>query len=199
MIKFKEIKVSFKDIDFIYKDGHFKKNQVTFITGKNGSGKTTLLRVLASLNPYQGDLELNAKVTYNSQEPVIFHRSVKENILYPIKVRKLDPTDYEEKILDYTKKLEIDHLLENDASKLSSGEKMKTSIIRSIIFDPDIILLDEPTTHLDLDSIKELIDLIKSLKHKITFIIVSHNESFMNELLDNEYKVGDENVSRKIN
>ena len=76
---------------------------------------------------------------------------------------------------------------------------MKTAIIRSIIFNPDIVLLDEPTTHLDIDSIHELEELIKSLKDKITFVIVSHNEAFMKELIDDEYKVGEDNVSRKIN
>ena len=199
MIKFKEIKVSLKDIELTFNDGHFKKNNITFISGKNGHGKTTLLRALASLLPFEGDAEINGEITYNSQEPVIFHRTVRENILYPLKVRKLEIEPYEDKIKEYVSKLEITHLLNVNATKLSSGEKMKVSIIRSIIFNPDIVLLDEPTTHLDIDSIHALEALITSLKDKITFVIVSHNEAFMKALIDDEYKVGEDNVSRKIN
>lgn len=199
MIKFKNLKVSYNTIVFHYKNGNFNKNEITFVTGKNGHGKTTLLKALASLIDSSGDYNSNKNITYNSQVPVIFNRSVKENILYPIKIRKLNPMDFEETIKKYSKLLEIEHLLQYNASKLSSGEKMKTSIIRSLIYNPDIVLLDEPTTHLDLDSIHALKKLIQSLKSKITFIIVSHNESFMKDLIDNEYKVGEENVSRKIN
>ena len=117
MIKFSNIKVSLKDIELVFTDGHFKKNRITFITGKNGHGKTTLLRSLASLTPYEGDMEINGEITYNSQEPVIFHRTVKENILYPLKIRKLDTKTYEDKINEYAEKLEITHLLNKDATK----------------------------------------------------------------------------------
>lgn len=194
MIEIKDLRVKMKDLEFIFEDYRFEKNKITVISGRNGAGKTTLLRVFASFLEYEGSLKLNAEVTYNSQEPVIFNRSAYNNICYPLKVRKLDISLYHDKIIEYSKLLDIEHLLNNNALKLSSGEKMKVSIIRSIIFDPDIVLLDEPTTHLDLESITELTNLIKNLKNKITFIIVSHNKSFIEDLAEVEYRVGGKNV-----
>ena len=73
---------------------------------------------------------------------------------------------------------------------------MKVSILRALIFHPDVVLLDEPTTNLDVDSIHALIQLIQALKDKITFLIVSHNEAFMTAFDHTIYKVGDEHVSR---
>jgi len=194
MIEIQDLKVKMKDLEFIFEDFRFERNKITVITGRNGAGKTTLLRVFASFLDYEGSLKLNAEVTYNSQEPVIFNRTAYDNICYPLKVRKLDISLYHDKIMEYSKLLDIEHLLENNALKLSSGEKMKVSIIRSIIFDPDIVLLDEPTTHLDLESITELTNLIIKLKNKITFIIVSHNKAFVEDLVEVEYKVGGKNV-----
>ncbi len=194
MIEIRDLKVKMKNLEFIFEDFKFEKGKVTVISGRNGAGKTTLLRVFASFLDYEGSLKINAEVTYNSQEPVIFNRTAYCNIAYPLKVRKLDISLYHDKIIEYAKLLDIEHLLENNALKLSSGEKMKVSIIRSIIFNPDIVLLDEPTTHLDLESITELTHLIKKLKNKITFIIVSHNKSFVDDLKDVEYKVGGKNV-----
>jgi ABC-type multidrug transport system ATPase subunit len=194
MIEIKDLKVKMKSLEFIFEDFTFEKGKITVISGRNGAGKTTLLRVFASFLDYEGTLKINANVTYNSQEPVIFNRSAYSNITYPLIVRKLDVLKYHDKIIEYSKLLDIEHLLYTNALKLSSGEKMKVSIIRSIIFNPDIVLLDEPTTHLDLESIAELTDLISSLKEKITFIIVTHNKTFMEELADVEYKVGGKNV-----
>ena len=194
MIEIKNLKVKMKSLEFVFEDFRFEKGKITVISGKNGAGKTTLLRVFASLLEYEGSLKINANVTYNSQEPVIFNRTAYCNIAYPLKIRKLDIAEYHDKIIEYSKLLDIEHLLDNNALKLSSGEKMKVSIIRSIIFNPDIVLLDEPTTHLDLESISELTQLIKKLKDKITFIIVTHNFTFMEDLVDVEYKVGGKNV-----
>ena len=190
MIEINKLVVKYKTITFNFEDYHFQKNQVSVISGRNGAGKTTLLKAIASLIEYEGTVKINGEITYNSQEPIIFNRSVFENIVYPLRIRKLDVSRYQEKLMEYAKLLSIDHLLNKNALKLSSGEKMKVSIIRSIIFNPKIVLLDEPTTHLDLESINELIKLIKELKDKITFIIVSHNKAFIEELIDQEYYLG---------
>ncbi len=190
MIEINNLVVKYKTITFKFEDYHFKKNKISVISGRNGAGKTTLLKAIASLIEYEGKIKVNGVITYNSQEAVIFNRSVFENIIYPLKIRKLDISLYQEKIMEYAKVLSIDHLLNKNALKLSSGEKMKVAIIRSIIFNPEIVLLDEPTTHLDLESITELSNLIKKLKNQITFIIVSHNKTFIEELIDEEYYLG---------
>jgi ABC-type multidrug transport system ATPase subunit len=190
MIEITNLVVKYKTLTFSFEDYKFKKNKVSVISGRNGAGKTTLLKSIASLIEYEGNIQVNGEITYNSQEAVIFNRSAYENIIYPLKIRKLDISLYQEKINNYCKVLSIEHLLDKNALKLSSGEKMKISIIRSIIFDPEIVLLDEPTTHLDLESINELSILIKKLKDKITFIIVSHNKTFIEELIDEEYHLG---------
>ena len=194
MIEIKNLTVDLKTIRLSFNDFTFKKNIITIVSGKNGSGKTTLFKAMAGLLDYQGTLKVNGEITYNSQETVIFNRTVYENIAYPLKIRKLDLLEYDDKIWEYCKILEIYHLMNNNALKLSSGEKMKVSIIRSIIFNPDIVLLDEPTTHLDLDSINELAILITKLKKDITFIIVSHNKTFIDALMDVEYKIGGNHV-----
>ncbi len=190
MIETTGLVVKYKNITFKFDNYHFKKNKISVISGRNGAGKTTLLKSLASLIKYEGNVKVNGEITYNSQEAIIFNRSVYENIIYPLRIRKLDLSLYQDKITEYSKVLSIEHLLDKNALKLSSGEKMKVSIIRSIIFNPEIVLLDEPTTHLDLESINELSILIKELKKKITFIVVSHNKTFIEELIDEEYYLG---------
>ncbi|MCK5762140.1 MAG: ATP-binding cassette domain-containing protein [Candidatus Izimaplasma sp.] len=190
MIEIKGLIVKYKTIGFKFDDYQFKKQKVSVISGRNGAGKTTLLKSIASLIEYEGKIKVNGEITYNSQEAVLFNRTAYENIIYPLKIRKLDVSLYDEIIHNYCKVLNVDHLLDKNALKLSSGEKMKVSIIRSIIFNPDIVLLDEPTTHLDLESINELSILIKELRNKITFIIVSHNKTFIEELIDEEYHLG---------
>ena len=191
MIKTSNLLVRYGTKEIAFEDVSIKKNKITFIKGKNGTGKTTLFKAISRLLDYEGFITNDGFVTYCSQEPVIFRRTVYENIVYPLEIRKLNLEDYDNKIDEYSKLLECDHLLNKDANKLSSGEKMKTSILRSLIFEPDYVLLDEPTTHLDIDSIDALIKLIKRLREKITFVIVSHNKQFIDELKEEEITLGE--------
>ena len=155
------------------------------------------MKALAGLVSYEGTIE-KPSVTYVSSSPVMFNMSVLDNILYPIIIRKLDKDIYIPIITKYCEALEQTELLENNAETLSAGEKMKTSIIRSIIFEPEFVLLDEPTTSLDEQSIKELTVLIKSLKQSIGFVIVSHDRLFKNDLMDDHLEIGGNNVQRQI-
>lgn len=93
-------------------------------------------------------------------------------------------------INDYAEKLNLTPLLQKNSRNLSDGEQKKTSILRSIIFGPKILLLDEPTTSLDVESIEELTTLLKELKNKMTIIIVSHDRSFIEELRDDVIELG---------
>ena len=199
MIEIKKVEIDYKTIKMSFDNIIIKDNRVTVIEGKNGSGKTTLLRAMSGLIPFTGSIRLDGDITYNSQEPVIFDRTVLENIMYPLRIRKLNVEDYLDEINKYSDMLELTPLLEENGKNLSSGEKMKVSIIRSVIFKPKYVLLDEPTTHLDIESIDELINLIRRLKNEITFIIVSHNKQFITELFDDKIKLGGNHVYRKNN
>ena len=190
MIEIRGLSVKLKTLKLDFDNHVFKKHKISVVSGRNGTGKTTLLKAIASLIDYTGEVKVRGEITYNSQEAVLFDRTVYENIIYPLKIRKLDIELYQETIEKYCKALDIYHLLDKNALKLSSGEKMKVSIVRSVIFNPEIVLLDEPTTHLDLESINELSLLLKELRNKITFIIVSHNKTFIEELIDEEYHLG---------
>ena len=190
MIEIRGLSVKLKTLKLDFDNHVFKKHKISVVSGRNGTGKTTLLKAIASLIDYTGEVKVRGEITYNSQEAVLFDRTVYENIIYPLKIRKLDIELYQETIEKYCKALDIYRLLDKNALKLSSGEKMKVSIVRSVIFNPEIVLLDEPTTHLDLESINELSLLLKELRNKITFIIVSHNKTFIEELIDEEYHLG---------
>ncbi len=196
MIKLQDVKVEYPNFSIGFKETTLPLNKVTFVTGRNGVGKTTLLKAIAKLLPYEGTIEYEGFATYHFQEPILFHRSVKDNILYPIKIRKKNIEDYQEQLLQYASILHIDHLLDRSAKLLSSGEKMKASLLRSILFQPEIILLDEPTNNLDLESIDQLIELIKTLKQDMTFVIVSHNRAFIDALSENIYHLGGTYVHR---
>lgn len=186
-VQLKDVSVSYGTNVFTFKDTVFPDETISFITGKNGSGKTTLLKSIAGLLSHSG--EISVRGTYVSQNPVVFSRSVKENILYPIQIRNKNIDEYDALLNHLVDTFDVRDLLEQDARTLSGGEQMKTTIIRALIFQPRVILLDEPTTHLDLESIAELEKLIKEYKHKIKFIIVSHNQSFMEHLMDDEYRL----------
>jgi len=190
------LQVTYPEFTLSFEDDAFPKNKVTFVTGRNGVGKTSFLKAIGKLLPYRGNIRYEGFATYHFQEPILFNRTVRENALYPIKIRKLDCADFEDKLKRYASILHIDHLLDRQAKELSSGEKMKASLLRSILFAPEIVLLDEPTTHLDLESIDQLTMLIKTLKPTTTFVIVSHNRAFIEALSDHVYHIGGKYVHR---
>jgi len=190
MIDIKSVKVIYPELIIKFDDMKFKENSITFIKGSNGSGKTTLLKSLSNLIEYDGTINGNEDITYNSPKPVLFNMTVLDNILYPLRIRKLDIESYLPLIHNYADKLHLTPLLEKHAHKLSDGEQKKTSILRSIVFGPKILLLDEPTTSLDVESIEELTILLKELKKEMTIIIVSHDRAFIEELYDDMVELG---------
>jgi len=192
MIKTSKLIVQFKSQDIEFHPIVINKGKITFIKGRNGSGKTTILKAISNLIAYKGTIECPYVTTYLSQEPLLFNMSVLDNILYPLRIRKIEPNI--QVIEEYAALLNIYKLLPKSAKELSSGEKMKVSILRSIMFYPEFVFLDEPTTHLDMESIDELIKLIKTLKNQITFVIVSHNKMFMDSLIEEEITIGEKYV-----
>ncbi len=179
----------------------FNKNMTYCIKGRNGSGKTTLLQIIANLMLYdKGEIlydnklmhyEFMKDITYVSQNPYIFNGTVYDNIYYPLKIRKSDASKLENKVYAYLEYFEIDHIKNQLAKKCSSGEKMKIALARSLIFKPKLLLLDEPTTNLDIESIEKLKAILLKIKKQTTIIFVSHQIDFINAISDKQFILKD--------
>lgn len=163
------------------------KGQITGITGPNGCGKSTLMNIVSGLDDEFGgtvrydDQHLGRKViknmTYVFQKPYLFKRSVYENICYPLKLRNIKPSEKKKIALDIIKRLEIGDLTEKRADLLSGGESQKVALARALVFKPNLLLLDEPTSNIDPESIKVMEREILNFntETKATIVVVTHN------------------------
>lgn len=166
------------------------------IIGPNGAGKSTLLRIIGNLeNSTQGKViyngtnfnkEVMREMTYISQKPYLFRTSVFNNIAYPLKVRKYDKKLIELKVENMMLEFGIKHLENQLATSLSGGESQKVALARALVFNPRLLLLDEPTANIDPSSIEVIEKLIQKTNRKkdTTILIVTHNVAQARRLCD---------------
>lgn len=178
------------------------------VMGPSGSGKTTLLRLIAGLEmPDSGEILLCNKIVSQPGEVIspnkrhigmVFQNatlwpfmSVKKNILFPLHKNEIKTQDsYISELMDH---LDIRRLLNTKPSNLSGGEAKRVAIARALISKPQLLLLDEPLTHLDKASkekISEVMDRYTTI-NKTTLIYVTHEESEAKLLADTIYKIED--------
>ena len=178
--KFKN-KIAVNNIDLKINEG-----ELFALLGTNGAGKTTTIKMLSTLIlPTSGEIKINGLdieknkqdikeiLNVSPQETAIApNLSVKENLefmagVYGIKNKK-------EKINELVKIFKLEEVLKQKAKTLSGGWQRKVSIVISLINDPKILFLDEPTLGLDVIARKELWNIIEKLKGKITIILTTH-------------------------
>lgn len=164
----------------------FESGRLYSIIGPSGSGKTSLLRLLARLDePTSGDIlvggesfrDLNPchqrrKVAYLFQSPYLFPGSVKDNLRYS----NDGLTDDQVSILASRTSIASD-LIERDVTNLSEGEKQRVALARLLAMNPDILLLDEPTSSLDPTLTRIIEELVARLlqEEQMSIIMVSHD------------------------
>ncbi len=158
-----------------------KKGEKIAIAGRNGLGKTTLLKIITqNLEPKQGVAKLghNVTISYYRQDEI---NNLPKNKTILEFMEEITPFELQSSIKtiissflflkkDWDKKIEV----------LSGGEKVRLALIKIILNPGNLIILDEPTTHLDIDSREIVLDALK--KTKSTIIFVSHDTHFINEL-----------------
>lgn len=174
------------------------KGESISIIGKSGCGKTTLLKILSLLlSPSSGYLLYNDKpyssynpvllrrlISYCPQLPYLFGAKVIDNFLFPFSIRK-EKVNYE-RINELLYKLKLDSsFLEKDINSLSGGEKQRIALIRSIIFTPNILLLDEITASLDEENKTNVLSFIKELNDNGTTIISITHDNFESKTIYN--------------
>lgn len=170
-----------------------KKGTSLGIIGPTGCGKTTLLRIIDQIEmPSQGkiyynDMEISTskniirdyrrKIGMVFQKPVVFKGTVLENIEYGLKIRGIDTNSTQPKIKELLRSLGLEGYEYRKASTLSGGETQRIALARALIIEPEILILDEPTTNLDplsTEKIESMIDEIRK-KNKTTIIMATHN------------------------
>lgn len=167
-------------------DLKIKEGELFALLGVNGAGKTTTIKMLSGLIlPTKGDiriLDMNMKknmlkikeyLNVSPQETAIApNLSVKENLEFMAGVYQIKNKD--KKINELVKLFKLNEVLNKKAKTLSGGWQRKVSIAISLINDPKVLFLDEPTLGLDVIARKELWKVIESLKGKITIILTTH-------------------------
>ena len=163
-----------------------KQGELFALLGTNGAGKTTTIKMLSTLIlPTEGKIKINGMdiiedrqkikeiLNVSPQETAIApNLSVKENLEFMAGVYQIP--DKQEKINELIKIFKLDEVLSQKAKTLSGGWQRKVSIAISLINEPKILFLDEPTLGLDVIARKELWNVIEGLKGKITIILTTH-------------------------
>ena len=202
-------KVSYKyEDDFALKNINLeiKENEKVALLGCNGSGKSTLLRIIAGL--YFGNGEYffeNMKITkktaknlraklgilFQNPDSMIFNPSVYDEIAFSLK--EFGFNDIEKKVEEIAKEFNITHLLKKSPLNLSGGEKQKVILASILVYNPKVLLLDEPTTAMDPRTTGWFIDFLIDLNK--TVILATHDLAVAYEtceravVLDENHKI----------
>lgn len=174
---------------------------ITAMVGPNGSGKSTLMNILAFINkPAKGtvrffgsQVENNNQKIYRSrvgfvqQKPYLLNMSVFKNIELGLKLRKVDKFTRLESTRNIIEKFGLGPLESRRAHELSGGEAQKVAIARAMVLQPDVLVLDEPFSHLDKRFKQVLEELLRAIKHEArqTIIFSTHDQLLAQTLADN--------------
>jgi putative ABC transport system ATP-binding protein len=176
------------------------EGQVTCILGKSGSGKTTLMRLLnrmispdAGTITYKGTpiteidpVQLRRRVVMLPQSPVMFDGSIRDNLLKGREFAGKPPVDEAvlQRIMDV---MDLRKDLDGDASLLSGGEKQRVALGRVLAMQPEVALLDEPSSALDRGTESTIMERLVAgaREYKVTLVIVTHSRALAEAIAEN--------------
>ena len=185
-----------------------KRGEVVGLLGPNGAGKTTSFYMITGMiNPSGGDIFFdNQKITnlpmykrarmgmgYLAQEPSIFVKlSVEDNLKLVLQMTGMSKKNQEIKLEQLLDEFSIGHIRNNKAMMLSGGERRRTEIARTLIMNPDFILLDEPFAGIDPIAVEDIQGIVTILKNKgIGILITDHNVRETLSITDRAYLLYD--------
>ena len=158
-----------------------KKGEVFTLLGKTGAGKTLLMELISGFyRHYEGKISINSDFPIGIvfQDYGLFpHLTVKDNITYGLRCHNFNKSDIDKELKDITNLFGINHLLEQYPNTLSGGEKQRTALARTMVIKPELLLLDEPFSALDISTKEKIYRQIQIIKEKFacTIILITHD------------------------
>lgn len=169
-----------------------KDKEFVVLVGASGCGKSTLLRMIAGLEDisdgeiYIGDKKVNnvppkdRDIAFVFQSYALYpHMTVRENIAFGLKMRKVDKKTIDEKVAQAAEILNLGEYLDRKPKQLSGGQRQRVALGRAIVRNPKVFLMDEPLSNLDAKLRVQMRSEIKKLHEKLqtTFIYVTHDQT----------------------
>ena len=177
---------------------HLQRGEVVALLGPSGSGKTTLLRAVAGLeSPKAGTIDIGERRVFDGARKMelpaearnlglVFqsyalwpHKTVFDNVAYGLKLRKLSASDTKEKVNEVLSQLGLGHLGERFPHQLSGGQQQRVAIARALVYNPPVILLDEPLSNLDAKLREEARAFLRELivRLGLSALMVTHDQA----------------------
>jgi putative spermidine/putrescine transport system ATP-binding protein len=193
MVRFEKVQKSYDGETLVVKNLNLEVAKGEFITllGPSGSGKTTTLLMLAGFEPAtHGEIFLKGK-PINRMPPhkrgigMVFqnyalfpHMTVNENLAFPLQVRRFDKADIEARVKHVLEMVELPGFGHRRPGQLSGGQQQRIAVARALVFDPDLVLMDEPLGALDKQLREQMQYEIRHLHERlgITVVYVTHDQ-----------------------
>ena len=188
--------------------------EIVLLTGESGIGKTTFLEIIAGLRKidsgkyYYDNQEIlsndddimsdfrNKNIGYILQDfALVDDYTVLENIILPVLYSRF--FSKEEAILrakSFAVKFSLEKELDKKVRFISGGQKQRVAIIRSLILNPEIILADEPTTNLDKNNFRLVLEMFQELKKQEKIIIIATHDDRIKKIADRTYKIVNQEI-----
>lgn len=173
-----------------------ESGELVVLLGKSGSGKSTLLNLISGIDlPSSGEIFISGKnlTRMSEQERTLFRRkrigfvfqffnliptlTVLENLLLPLELNGMNGAENKNRASELLERIELAHRGGSYPDRLSGGEQQRVAIARALVHDPEIVLADEPTGNLDIETGKRIIELLDRLVRESgkTLIMATHS------------------------
>jgi putative spermidine/putrescine transport system ATP-binding protein len=192
-VRFAGVKKTYDGVSLVVKDLSLEIAKGEFLTllGPSGSGKTTTLMMLAGFEtPTAGDIQLNGQslttmpphkrgLGFVFQNYALFpHMTVAENLAFPLEVRKIGRSEIKERVAKALSMVELGGFDKRKPNQLSGGQQQRIAVARALVFDPELVLMDEPLGALDKHLREQMQYELKRLHRElgVTIVYVTHDQ-----------------------